>query len=139
MKQINVEEIMEEIRQEIKDKGYTPDMLSFRDVNSSYVQIREFNSDEFKNTVGFIEASKYVPWKIENPGSGLKGTLKRMIQRVVGPIIGPLSDKQNNYNQQVAEAFSELLGYVEQQNSLMKEYEKKIELLHGSSEETEKQ
>lgn len=32
MSELNVEKIMEEIREEIKEKGYTNDMLSFSDM-----------------------------------------------------------------------------------------------------------
>ena len=43
---VDVEKIMEEIRQEIKEKGYNDSMLSFRDVDGSE-QLKELTSDVF--------------------------------------------------------------------------------------------
>ena len=134
---INVENIMEEIRKEIKEKGYSPDMLSFKDVNASYEVERNFNKKEFTNTVGQVEMTKYVPWKHENLGSNAKGTAKKVVQKLVGPIIAPMSDGQNVYNQQVAEAFSQLLGYVSRQEKLLKEYEEKLRYIETRIEKLE--
>lgn len=137
MKEINVEEIMAEIRQEIKDKGYTPDMLSFRDPNAAVEEYCEFDHDEFRDTIGFLEATKYVPWK--NPtGHGLKGFVKKVILKLVGPLIAPISDGQNTYNHQVTAAFTQLLGYVNQQNKQLEAYSKEIEELKKRLEKTEK-
>ena len=102
---INVEEIMEQIRQEIREKGYTPDMLSFRDVNASHFKENEFSRKDFENVVNRLEMTKYVPWKQDNNGTGIKGLIKKIVKRIMSPIIAPVSDKQNVFNNQVADAF----------------------------------
>lgn len=137
MQEINVEEIMEQIRNDIKEKGYTPDMLSFKDSNASYAVARAFDSEEFRNTVGHIEMTKYVPWKQDITGQGVKGTAKKAIQKLIGPIIAPASDGQNVHNQQVAEAFAQLLGYVAMQGKLIEEQEEKIASIQKRLEELE--
>ena len=138
MKEINVEEIMAEIRQEIKEKGYTPDILSFRDENASFVTVHEFSSKDFMNTVGHLEMTKYVPWKQDNIGSGAKGMVKKAVRKVIGPIIAPVSDKQNVYNNQVTDAFGQLLGFIEMQSKAIEELERKVEALQEDMKKLEK-
>ena len=137
MKAINVEEIMAEIRQDIIDKGYTPEMLSFRDVNASYIGAVDFNPDEFRYMVGALEATKYVPWKQENIGTGVKGFIKKVVRKLVGFVVAPMSDGQNLYNQQVASAFAQLLGYIESQNRLIEEYEDVLKSLKDNQKTAE--
>ena len=132
--EINVEEIMAQIRQEIKDKGYTADMLSFRDESGSFAVVLEFDNDVFTDTVGHIEMTKYVPWKQEIAGNGLKSVAKKIVQKLIGPILAPASDGQNIFNQQVAEAFEQLLGYIAQQNKCLEEYKEKIDCLQKELE-----
>ena len=126
MKEINVEEIMAEIRKEIEEKGYSPDMLTFKDVSDRYIDGRSFDLEEFKNTIVSLELTKYVPWKQENLGGGLKGFIKKTVQKLIGFIIMPISDGQNAYNQQTAAAFFQLLGFVEKQHKVIEEYENKL-------------
>ena len=130
MKEINVEEIMEIIRQDIKNKGYTADMLSFKDVNTPIDSAGQFSLEEFRCTIGAISASRYVPGRTnDNIGNGVKGLIKKVIRKLVWFIIAPISDGQNIYNEQVATALLQLQNYIEEQNRQMKEYKEKIDLL----------
>ena len=132
MKEINVEEIMEEIRREIRDKGYTSDMLSFTDVKNPIAEAEEmnFNINEFRNTVNTVLNTKYVPSRTdENIGSGIKGFIKRVVRKLVWFNIAPISDKQNIFNEQVSTAFLQLFSYIEEQDKLMKAYKDDIEYL----------
>ena len=137
MKEINVEEIMAEIRQEIKDKGYTADMLSFKDVTTPVDDAGHFSLEEFRNTVGVISASRYVPGRTnENIGNGVKGLIKKVIRKLVWFNIAPISDGQNMYNEQVATALLQILNYIEEQNRQMEEYKEKLDLLQDRLDST---
>ena len=69
---VDVEKIMEEIRQEIKEKGYNDSMLSFRDVDGSE-QLKELTSDvfdlgEMERVVQQMNMRSHVEWY--NPVEG---------------------------------------------------------------------
>lgn len=138
MNSINVDEIMETIRKEIKEKGYNADMISFKDVSVQKLQNYEFNPDAFYNAVLFLDTNKYIPWKQEKLGKSIKGIFKKIVQKLIGFVIAPISDTQNVYNQQVAAAFLHLLGFIEEQSTLLEEYDKRIENLEKTLKSLEK-
>ena len=57
--------------------------------------------------------------------------------KIVGFVVAPMSDGQNLYNQQVASAFAQLLGYIENQNRLIEEYEGVLKALKDKQESAE--
>lgn len=136
MKEINVEEIMAEIRNEIKEKGFTADMLSFTEISMPSPHVSEFNIDDFRRTIAAIESSKYVPGRTDdNIGHGIKGLIKRVIRKLVWFNIAPMSDKQNIYNDHIATALYQMLSFIELQNTQMEEYDEKIKSLKDELQE----
>ncbi len=129
MEQINVEEIMAQIRQEIKDKGYTPDMLSFKDVNAIYSMDVEYEYEDFVNTVGSIQTIKSISWRRNDIGGGIKGTVKRAIMKLIGFVVDYHVSSQNIYNDRVAYAFTQLQSYIDKQGKLIDDYQKKLDEL----------
>lgn len=129
MDEIDVEKIMSAIRQEIKEKGYTSDMLSFRDLNSDVIEKVDYCEGDFRNIVNNMASIRYVTCEIENNGSGIKKYIKRIIHKVVSIGLTPFADKQNVFNQQVANGFIQLLGFIDNQNTIISEQKKKIDTL----------
>ena len=91
MQQINVEKIMEEIRAEIMEKGYTADMLSFTEVPLPA---------EHENTTDAVERmrrSSFIAWR-HPVNSGIKGMVKRVLYKLTGFIIAPVTEDQMVFN-----------------------------------------
>ena len=60
---VNIEDIMAEIRTEIKEKGYTSDMLSFKDVVSvSQTETEIFDKRKFTELMVMQEEAKMLPF-----------------------------------------------------------------------------
>lgn len=110
MEQINIEEIMEQIREEIKEKGYTADMLSFEDLPMH----EECDVDILEQ----MRSTFYLEWRRPLP-SGIKGIIKRIICKCIGFVVAPITEDQTMYNR-------ELLSLIEQQNLLMDKQQKEM-------------
>ena len=62
MESIDVEKIMEEIRQEISEKGYTSAMLSFQDVEEEVAENKTMEEYcDLLNTTWEIQAYRLLP------------------------------------------------------------------------------
>ena len=86
MRQVNVEEIMEEIKDEIKEKGYTDDMLSFSDIPLANVDL-----------AGQMKDAAFIAWR-RPVSQGVKGIIKRIIRKCVGFVIAPVTEDQTRFN-----------------------------------------
>lgn len=105
MGELNVEKIMEEIRTEIKEKGYTNDMLSFSDITSEDIEIGvekfdwvKFNEELFNLNTGWnINPNRGIEKK---PGlKGLCATLfKKLVRKCIRFYISSIVFEQDAFN-----------------------------------------
>ena len=139
MSDVNVEVIMREIRNDIRRKGFTEEMLSFDDVEGRdpYLTL-DFNIDELKDTIEQLQGNNVVSWKVDSVGHGIKGLVKRIIRKTVGFVVAQAMDAQNMYNRNVANAFMEVQEYIDSQNRLTNQYRKRICELQDRVEELER-
>ncbi len=111
---VNIEEIMSDIKAEIKEKGYTSDMLSFEDVaNTAIIPIGNFDSftpDEFNGIVSYLDANSTVAVNIPPKGNFIVIFIKKVIRKL---IIRPVARQQSEYNVYTARAFTMLKNYTE--------------------------
>ena len=131
MVDIDVEEIMTEIRTSLESKGCNADELSFNDI---YAPRPAFRKDTFAKAVGYLYDNKFVPWKVDDNGPKVKGFLKRTLRKMFGFIVAPFANGQNTYNHYTSEAFYQLLSYVEEQNKMLEYYQKKVDELEQRME-----
>lgn len=137
MDTINVEKIMEEIREEIQEKGYTNDMLSFRDVQGMDVEIEEYNEIEYALILHNLGVYAYVPWYRDLPGKTVKRVLKKVIRKLCSFIIAPISEQQSAFNAQATRGFGQIGGYIEETDHRFDECKKTIKLLEQKIEKLE--
>ncbi len=129
---VNIEEIMDGIRAEIKEKGYTSDMLSFEDVAAvTAVPLGDsdkFDPTEFSGIVSYLDANSTVAVNIPPKGNFIVIFIKKVIRKL---IIRPIAHQQSEYNVYSARAFTMLKSYVESLPSPDKitELANKVELL----------
>lgn len=129
MQEINVEEIMKEIREDIRNKGYTPDMLSFKDVSVPNEDGYTYNYDELCGLVYQVNQCCSVPWARELPGNPIVVFIKKVIRITVAFLIAPMSDEQNAFNGNTTRVINQLMGYIDAQNNKIESMEKNIEIL----------
>lgn len=118
MQEINVEQIMKEIRDEIKAKGYKASDLSFNDISLS---------TENSNILDDINILKNT-WNLnyyKNLGSGLKGFIKKCIRKLMKPIVYDLFVQESLYNSACARTINYLNSKIEELEEQVKQQEKK--------------
>ena len=91
---INIEEIMAEIKQNIKDQGLTADMLSFEDVPFK----KTAHGGSASEALDYITSHYYIqPYK-ELKGNPVKVFIKKVIRKMVKFYVEPVVFEQNDFN-----------------------------------------
>lgn len=101
---INIEEIMADIKREIKEKGLTNDMLSFEEV--PYRKSQAGGSPE--EALEYVTSNYYIqPYKELN-GNPLKVLFKKIVRKVAKFYVEPVVMEQNDFNTNVAVVLKDL-------------------------------
>ena len=128
MNELNVERIMEEIRSEIKEKGYTNDMLSFSDVLPGEIGVNvekfervRFNEELFNlNTIWNVNPNRPIEKK-----AGIKGKcitiFKKIIRKCIRFYLSPIVQEQDSFNAVSVRLFNMLNLYMEENAMLLEE------------------
>ena len=91
---INIEEIMAEIKQSIKDQGLTADMLSFEDVPYR----KNAQSGSASEALDYVSTHYYIqPYK-ELQGNPVKVFIKKVIRKLTKFYVEPVVFEQNDFN-----------------------------------------
>lgn len=91
---INIENIMAEIKQKIKEQGLTADMLSFEDVPYR----KNAQSGSASEALDYISTHYYIqPYK-ELQGNGIKVFVKKVLRKLMKFYIEPVVFEQNDFN-----------------------------------------
>ena len=132
MQPIDVEKIMEEIRAEIKAKGYDNTMLSFRDVDGTEKLNRmqmevKFNLKELEYHVQQVNLRSHVEWYHQVEGGKLANLFKKVIRKLTRFMIIPVVEEQNAQNEAVFDALNQLLAYVKEQEDVITDLQRQLE------------
>lgn len=131
--EINVQEIMDEIRQEISDHGFTNDQLSFTDVPVSDQEDSLVSDSATYSSQNFLNAAHqmHLTAKVElwHPlyGNSLLQFIKKVIRRLVRPVLLPVIEDQNSNNQASVSAILEVGSYLRENDKAIKQLREKIE------------
>jgi len=91
---INIEEIMAEIKQSIKEQGLTVDMLSFEDVPYK----KNAQSGSASEALDYVSTHYYIqPYK-ELRGNPVKVFIKKVIRKLTKFYVEPVVFEQNDFN-----------------------------------------
>lgn len=113
-KNINIEDIMKEIRAEIKEKGYDSSMLSFDDVkcNTSLNDGSGISSEDFSRDLQFVKLNCCVqPYKeLEGPKPVV--VFRKILRKLIKFYIEPVVNDQNAVNLRYVRMIDYLNGLV---------------------------
>lgn len=129
MFQNNTEKIIQLIREDIKSKGYSPDIPGFEDVTEIYDLMHPYNYDELVGIIYQMNLGYHVKLFRELPGGPAVVLIKKIIRWFMVFLIAPVLDEQNTFNRSVTSSAEQLLGYIDEQNCLIKNMETRIEQL----------
>ena len=91
---INIEEIMAEIKQSIKEQGLTADMLSFEDVPYK----KNAQSGSASEALDYVSTHYYIqPYK-ELQGNPVKVFIKKAIRKLTKFYVEPVVFEKNDFN-----------------------------------------
>lgn len=138
---VNVKEIMEEIRQNIKDQGYTESLLSFQDVKPKEYIAGNGKLDLQKlhrvlNVVNEKQKIEYYHQFI--PHRGVKNIIKAGIRKILRFLIQPFTETQTEFNVSSALTLNQISYFIIEQLNQNEEYETKIAELEKRIKELEK-
>ncbi|MBQ1340253.1 MAG: hypothetical protein IIY35_06490 [Ruminococcus sp.] len=111
---INIEEIMSQIKREIKEKNLTADMLSFEDV--PYEKPTDMSSgsslEDCDSALTYMNTHYYIqPYK-ELQGNPLKVFFKKVIRKLTKFYVEPVVFEQNDFNANTTKALNSLRSAV---------------------------
>jgi len=102
IKKINVEQIMAEIRQDIEEKGYRDEDISFSDIPVHVSADEMVHSKAFRENVAFLRSHynvmAYRPLKSNRIFGFLIVSLKKTIRKLIKFYIEPIVAEQNEIN-----------------------------------------
>lgn len=134
MEKINIEEIMEQIRADIKERGLKDDEIEFDSIVLLDGGNSSFYSDEvYDQLVNEIDKLSEVQSYRELYGNPIERFIKKIIRRLVAFYIESIVDDQNRFNKNVYSGF--VMNYRKFQDDEIKlqnlekkmyEYEKRI-------------
>lgn len=106
MKDISVERIMQEIRDDIAAKGYKSSDLNF----SEYKKICD--EEEFNSLLLCAHSASYVDMYANVSGGKCKSFIKKVIRKLIRPVLMSQAEKQTRFNESAIEAIAKLERYV---------------------------
>jgi len=109
---VNTDEIVAQIRQDIRDKGLSSDMLSFEDIPySKPVQASsagDISGEEFSAKLIWLKAHYYIqPYK-QLAGSAVSVLAKKVIRKMAKFYVEPVVFEQNDFNANVVSVIDSL-------------------------------
>ena len=129
--EVNIESVMNEIRAEIREKGYTSDMLSFKEVVSvTPVATGTPSLEDLQGAIVYLNDSYYILESIPVTGNIFVRFIKKILRKLLRFYVKPIVMSQNDFNALCVRAFNDLNAYVsEASKTNMSELENKLNIL----------
>lgn len=147
MTPINIENIMQEIRESIKSRNYENSNLSFEDIEMQDMEsvvftVSAFDLEELEQNVKFanarcnVQAYRYL--SSHRPVIGKVVTfIKKIIRKSCKFYIEPIVEDQNGFNISMARTCNQLLAYVKETQRINEELKNRLEKLEKEIKETQ--
>ena len=138
MMQINVEQIMEEIRENIKRRGYTDDFLEFEDIETKdLLNAAFFDFDEMLASLQKANMKSSVNYYCDViPHRGVKNLVKAVIRKFLRFLFMPIIEEQNQYNAYSVRMLNQVALFAQEQIRLNEEMKRKLEAI-GQKEQNQ--
>ena len=130
---INIESIMQEIKADIKEKGYTNDILSFNDIviDTSTMNVLKFDKIAFNEEIYTVNHTWNVQAYRVLTGSRVALFYKKVMRKLVYFFVEPIVLEQDGFNASIVRLMNQMNCYVDetkrQNEVLMKQVEELTE------------
>lgn len=150
MKNIDIEQIMQEIREDIQKRGYKEDDIDFKNITGNVKAVlgvkTDFSEYELEQAIKGAADMHKIEYYRMIPKGGLKSFIQRSIRKIIKFMMVPMVDQQNQFNylmivcQRQMEAFiKEYDVQMEQKDQVIEGLEEKIFQLNKRCEALETQ
>lgn len=139
MQTVDVEKIMEEIRQEIAEKGYKKEDLHFEDVALSTEEpssLRYCRGDAEKQ-LDYLSFHSSNPVFFPLSGNPVKTFVQRVVRRVFLFVIYPAFQFQNKYNATTTRFLKQSMNYMNENETLKEQLRRQQEQIDKLSADVE--
>lgn len=130
---IDIERIMDEIRENIKRRGYKEEDIDFENITGNVKAVlgvkTDFSSYEFEHSLKTASSLHYIEYYRMIPKGGLKSFIQRLIRKIVKFMMIPMVDQQNQYNYHIIMCMRQLEGFTKEQQMLLDQKERAIDEL----------
>lgn len=115
---VNIEQIIEEIRNEIKEKGLEKEILDFDEIPCTAVpgpvssEREPFDSDDFVLNVARMNQTYQLHYFRPLAGSRTARFVKRVIRKLAKFLLLPLSDEQTAFNSFAVRTENQVRNYI---------------------------
>ncbi|MCD7716301.1 MAG: hypothetical protein LUI39_07605 [Lachnospiraceae bacterium] len=138
MSEIDIEKIMDEIREDIRRKGYADDTPSFEEIENPEQAGYQYSEAEYQAILQEVNANYNIVWYRELEGGFPARFLKKVIRKLTSFLGVPAVVDQSNYNALVTREFNQLSGYIQAQKDELDRCHQEIALLTDKVEALEK-
>ncbi len=137
MQEIDIEKIMEEIRQEIRDKGYKEEELDFSDIAviSAKAVTAGYDPEELERQAAYLNANNQNPICFPLSGNPVKVFLQKVMRRCFLFVIFQPFQFQNRFNTSVACFLNQVRNYQAENADLKEQLKKQQEQIDRIEEE----
>lgn len=134
---INIDEIMRELRDNIKRRVYPKEAVNFDTVRSKKKEIEDvdFFKELMERDVRYMNRGYYVDYDLPLTGRNLR--IKKFIKRLYQFHQRPIWDIQNCFNMKATSALTQMRNFVLQQMAQDEQREKDLEELRKICREQE--
>ena len=121
---INIEQVVEEIHQQICEKGIFLDIPEFSGASEKpVVEIAPFDMDEFMQNVAAMERRYQIECYAPIVGNPVIKLIKRVVRKMVNFIISPIVEDQNAFNSAAVKTVFSLQSYINELEQRIQELE----------------
>lgn len=134
--EINIESIMTEIRDDIRKKGYTNDLLSFDDVivDTGSINVTKFEKVKFNEEIFTINHEWDVQAYRPLHGNKVAVFFKKVIRKLVYFFVEPIVLAQNGFNASLVRMMNEMNCYIEERDQEIAELKEEVAKLKGEKD-----
>lgn len=136
--EINIEEIMSEIRKNIRERGYDKEPLSFEDIVLSEPAVQgdnNFSMTEFLTELNYMNRNYNNSLNVPVESRSSIGVfVKKVIRKCTRFIVFPIVNFQNAFNVSNVRCINQLKAYI----TLLEDYTRRIEQLEKEVAELKK-
>lgn len=131
MKEIDIEQIMDEIRADIQKRGYKDEDIDFENLTGNVKATlgvkTDFSAYEFSHALTDSCNAHKIEYYRMIPKGGLKSFIQRFIRKMVKFMMVPMVDQQNRYNYQMVVCMRQMEAFIEEHKQQMEQKEQQID------------